>query len=82
MHVHVILYVVFRVSKHTYNHFPFIVIKILVQDMKIDDTKLILGPHVGIICTTPSDRIPTVKLKISGKAFLKSEFRTSVTFKL
>ena len=27
-------------------------------------------------------RIPTVKLKIPGKAFLKSEFRTSVTFKL
>ena len=26
-------------------------------------------------------RIPTVKLKIPGKAFLKSEFRTSVTFK-
>ena len=29
-----------------------------------------------------SDRIPTVKLKIPGKAFLKSESRTSVTFKL
>ena len=29
-----------------------------------------------------STRIPTVKLKISGKAFLKSESRTSVTFKL
>ena len=27
-------------------------------------------------------RIPTVKLKIPGKAFLESEFRTSVTFKL
>ena len=27
-------------------------------------------------------RIPTVKLKILGKAFLKSESRTSVTFKL
>ena len=27
-------------------------------------------------------RIPTVKLKIPGKAFLKSETRTSVTFKL
>ena len=27
-------------------------------------------------------RIPTVKFKISGKAFLKSESRTSVTFKL
>ena len=27
-------------------------------------------------------RIPTVKLKIPGKAFLKSESRTSVTFKL
>ena len=26
-------------------------------------------------------RIPTVKLKIPGKAFLKSESRTSVTFK-
>ena len=26
------------------------------------------------------DRIPTVKLKIPGKAFLKSESRTSVTF--
>ena len=28
------------------------------------------------------NRIPTVKLKIPGKAFLKSESRTSVTFKL
>ena len=28
-----------------------------------------------------SNRIPTVKLKIPGKAFLKSESRTSVTFK-
>ena len=28
------------------------------------------------------NRIPTVKLKIPGKAFLKSETRTSVTFKL
>ena len=28
------------------------------------------------------DRIPTVKLKIPGKGFLKSESRTSVTFKL
>ena len=27
-------------------------------------------------------RIPTVKLKIPGKAFLKSESRISVTFKL
>jgi len=27
-------------------------------------------------------RIPTVKLKIPGKAFLKSKSRTSVTFKL
>ena len=27
-------------------------------------------------------RIPTAKLKIPGKAFLKSETRTSVTFKL
>ena len=27
-------------------------------------------------------RIPTVKLKIPGKAFLKSESRTSITFKL
>ena len=27
-------------------------------------------------------RIPTVKLKIPGNAFLKSESRTSVTFKL
>ena len=27
-------------------------------------------------------RIPTVKFKIPGKAFLKSESRTSVTFKL
>ena len=27
-------------------------------------------------------RIPTVKLKIPGKIFLKSESRTSVTFKL
>ena len=30
---------------------------------------------------TPT-RIPTVKLKIPGKAFFKSKFRTSVTFKL
>ena len=29
---------------------------------------------------TEQDRIPTVKLKIPGKGFLKSEFRTSVTF--
>ena len=29
-----------------------------------------------------SNRIPTVKLKIPGKAFLKSKSRTSVTFKL
>ena len=29
-----------------------------------------------------TSRIPTVKLKIPGKAFLKSETRTSVTFKL
>ena len=28
------------------------------------------------------DRIPTVKSKISGKVFLKSESRTSLTFKL
>ena len=28
------------------------------------------------------NRIPTVKFKIPGKAFLKSESRTSVTFKL
>ena len=28
------------------------------------------------------NRIPTVKLKIPGKVFLKSESRTSVTFKL
>ena len=27
-------------------------------------------------------RIPAAKLKIPGKAFLKSEYRTSVTFKL
>ena len=30
----------------------------------------------------PIIRIPTVKLKIPGKALLKSESRTSVTFKL
>ena len=30
----------------------------------------------------PKIRIPTVKLKIPGKAFLISETRTSVTFKL
>ena len=30
----------------------------------------------------PVIRIPTVKLKIPGKAFLKSESRTTVTFKL
>ena len=29
-----------------------------------------------------SARIPTVKLKIPGRALLKSESRTSVTFKL
>ena len=28
------------------------------------------------------NRIPTVKLKIPGKAFLKSKTRSSVTFKL
>ena len=33
-------------------------------------------PHKGL------NRIPTVKLKISEKAFLKSESRISVTFKL
>ena len=32
--------------------------------------------------TDQAIRIPTVKLKIPGKAFLKSESRTSVTFKL
>ena len=33
-------------------------------------------PHQGRV------RIPTVKLKIPGKLFLKSEYRTSVAFKL
>ena len=31
---------------------------------------------------TEKDRIPTAKLEIPEKAFLKSESRTSVTFKL
>ena len=33
-------------------------------------------------CFRLENMIPTVKLKIPGKAFLKSESRTSVTFKL
>ena len=36
----------------------------------------------GISDFDEAGRIPTVKLKIPGKAFLKSESRTSVTFKL
>ena len=41
-------------------------------------------PNIGLFRSSEgiSDRIPTVKLKIPGKAFLKSESRTSVTFKL
>ena len=34
------------------------------------------------VCQQIHSRIPTVKLKIPGKAFLKSESRTSVRFKL
>ena len=33
-------------------------------------------------CSSAKGRISTVKLKIPEKAFLKSESRTSVTFKL
>ena len=49
------------------------------------------GPYSAVLRSTKSlttpvpivrDRIPTLKLKIPGKAFLKSETRTSVTFKL
>ena len=41
-------------------------------------------PNIGLFRSSEgiSDRIPTVKLKILGKASLKSESRTSVTFKL
>ena len=49
------------------------------------------GPYSAVLRSTKSlttpvpivrDRIPTLKLKIPGKAFLKSESRTSVIFKL
>ena len=35
-----------------------------------------------MFCDQGCTRIPKEKLKIPGKAFLKSETRTSVTFKL
>ena len=39
--------------------------------------------NVLVVCHQgKTTRIPTVKLKIPGKAFLKSESLTSVTFKL
>ena len=46
-----------------------------------------ISDQVRVPCTIQSrnhspGRIPTVKLKIQGKTFLKSESRTSVTFKL
>ena len=38
--------------------------------------------EIGLACKLPVvTRIPTVKLKIPGKAFFKSESRTSVTLK-
>ena len=40
------------------------------------------GPPAVTCGIWPNDRIPTVKLKISVKAFLKSGYRTSVTFKI
>ena len=39
-------------------------------------------PHDSLHSYDISLRIPTMKLKIPGKAFLKSESQTSVTFKL
>merc|ERR1711917_36822 len=43
-------------------------------------------PNARLCCSSvrvsTSFRITTVKLKIPGKAFLNSESRTSVTFKL
>ena len=36
----------------------------------------------GLGCSEIQSRIPMLKLKIPGKVFLKSESRTSVTFKL
>ena len=44
--------------------------------MKLDGLKLRHSPE-----QYHKTRIPTVKLKIPGKLFLKSESRTSVTFK-
>ena len=41
-----------------------------------------LDEYKQLLLEFMKDRIPTVKLKIPGKAFLKSESRTSVTFKL
>ena len=41
-----------------------------------------LGYNIGECIFDDNCRIPTVKLKIPGKTFLKSESRTSVTFKL
>ena len=46
-------------------------------------TKLFSGPWPKLLAQKEaSARIPTVKSKIPGKGFLKSESRTSVTFKL
>ena len=46
------------------------------------DTQKYCDTLVNENCDKISSRIPTVNLKIPGKAFLKSETRISVTFKL
>ena len=47
----------------------------------VKNDHIISAPKPGKVLQVMT-RIPTVKLKIPGKAFLKSESRTSVTFKL
>ena len=51
-----------------------------VQEQYFDERLDSLGPDLGKFMNHA--RIPTVKLKIREKAFLKSETKTSVTFKL
>ena len=65
---------------------------ILIRDLRTAVRDFLYWSWYGVVLrstkslTTPvpmvRERIPTVKLKIPGKAFLKSESRTSVTFTL
>ena len=56
--------------------------KMILVGLDLKGSLKVTVAHLYQFRKTHSDMIPTVKLKIPGKAFLKSESRTSVTFKL